>query len=177
MKKYFIRDEEILAMKDLKGAENIVKAYEPLILSSMEKYYAIGNFEEGLQEARLEILEAILDYDGRIHFGGYLKSRLRFYFLNKNNTKREFPVDSQEVFEKVLPSKKNLEEDFLFREDVKQLRQGFKELTPRQREVLQLLYFKNYKYREVAEYLGISVASVQTHNKRALEKLKQWMEK
>ncbi|MDO5755449.1 MAG: sigma-70 family RNA polymerase sigma factor [Tissierellia bacterium] len=176
MKKYFIRDEEVLKMKDLVGAEDIVKAYEPLILSSMEKYYAIGDYEEGLQEGRLEILEAILDYDGRIHFGGYLKSRLRFYFLNKNNDTREYPVDSQEVFEKILPDKKNFVDDLLLKEEVKILNQGFEKLTPRQKEVLHLLYFKEYKYREVAEDLGISMASVQTHEKRALKKLRQWME-
>lgn len=50
-------------------------------------------------------------------------------------------------------------------------------LSPRQREVVYLLFYDGLSEQEAAEKLGISRSSVRTHRGRALEKLKEELEK
>lgn len=50
-------------------------------------------------------------------------------------------------------------------------------LSPRQREVIYLLFYDGLSEREAAEKLGISRSSVHTHRGRALEKLERELEK
>lgn len=49
-------------------------------------------------------------------------------------------------------------------------------LTPRQREVIHLIYWKNASEREVSQMLGISRATVRTLHKRGLRKLRGQLE-
>lgn len=50
-------------------------------------------------------------------------------------------------------------------------------LSPRQQEVIYLLFYDGLSEEEAAEKLGISRASLRTHRNRALKKLKAELEK
>ena len=67
--------------------KRIYKAFEPLIISSMKKYYDRADiFEELVDDGKTEIMYAIMEYDGskKVPFNYYLKQRLRFFYLKKN---------------------------------------------------------------------------------------------
>lgn len=55
------------------------------------------------------------------------------------------------------------------------LRQAFKKLTKKQKEVIKLIYWKNLTQEDTAKKLGISRASVQNRLDGALKKLKKYM--
>ena len=50
-------------------------------------------------------------------------------------------------------------------------------LSPRQQEVIYLLFYDRLTEEEAAEKLGISRSSLRTHRDRAIEKLKKELEK
>lgn len=86
-------NEKINACKeDLTKANEILEDFKPLLLSLIHKYCFKGDREDLLQEGREEILKSILDFDGRVPFPGYLKSRLTFFYLNKMREQDDWPV-------------------------------------------------------------------------------------
>ena len=67
--------------------KRIYKAFEPLIISSIKKYYDRADiFEELVYDGKTEIMYAIMEYDAskKVPFNYYLKQRLRFFYLKKN---------------------------------------------------------------------------------------------
>lgn len=51
-----------------------------------------------------------------------------------------------------------------------------KTLTPRQRQVMELTYYRGLSRRQVAEGLGVSVRAVQVHVEKGLKKLREAMQ-
>ncbi len=64
------------------------------------------------------------------------------------------------------------EEDGMHDEMIDQVLKALEVLPPRSREVLECVHLKNMKYAEVAESLGISVATVKTLLVRSLKTLR-----
>lgn len=56
------------------------------------------------------------------------------------------------------------------------VREGLSRLPPRTREVLLMHRLENYKYREIAERLGISQSAVEKHIAKAMLFLDEWTE-
>ncbi len=64
------------------------------------------------------------------------------------------------------------DEDMTHEDVVNQVMRALDELPPRSREVLECVHLKNMKYADVAEMLGISVATVKTLLVRSLKTLR-----
>ena len=64
------------------------------------------------------------------------------------------------------------DEDMVRDEMIDQVLKALDVLSPRSREVLECVHLKNMKYAEVAELLGISVATVKTLLVRSLKTLR-----
>lgn len=56
------------------------------------------------------------------------------------------------------------------------VREGLARLSPRTREVFLMHRLENYKYREIAERLGISQSAVEKHIAKAMLFLDEWTE-
>lgn len=171
-------DYEIIrqCQKDLSQADTILKDFEPLLLANIQRLCFYGDVEELLQEGREEILNCILEFDGRAPFAGFLKSRLYYFYLNKMKEKREYPQEPS-FFEKIS-QKDPLIEDFAIRkEEIKALEESLLCLTPQQKRVIQLYFYENYTLREIADILEISISTVQVHQQRALKKLRKELER
>ena len=75
---------------DKKSKEIIVEKLTPLIIKSIRTYYnKMDDFEELLQEGKLEVLQCIENYDidHKTYFIGYVQAMLRFLYLNKHKIK------------------------------------------------------------------------------------------
>lgn len=82
--------------------EEIYETFKPLIIKSIQKYCFNGqDMDELINEGLAEIFYAILDYDPerKVNFNGYLKSRLRFYYLNKNRDRKDLSLNSTSSME------------------------------------------------------------------------------
>ena len=64
------------------------------------------------------------------------------------------------------------DEEVMHDEMIDQVLKALEALPPRSREVLECVHLKNMKYAEVAELLGISVATVKTLLVRSLKTLR-----
>jgi RNA polymerase sigma-70 factor, ECF subfamily len=70
-------------------------------------------------------------------------------------------------------SEDSLEDDVIERLTAQQLRAAFGELTPRQRETLEMFFFEGLKLSEIAERTGEDLKNVRHHYYRGLERLRQ----
>jgi RNA polymerase sporulation-specific sigma factor len=75
---------------DTKSTQLIIEKLNPLIISSIRRYYnKIMDYDDLIQEGRLVVLECIKDYDESkgVYFLGYVKIKLKFLYLNKHKEK------------------------------------------------------------------------------------------
>ncbi len=178
--------EKIVLEKDMDKAYIVVDAYKPLLISSIRKFYNKPNlYEELLQEGILEICNAILDYDStkNIPFGGYLKTRIYYFYLGKNNYKDstlsldEKIVDDESLtLNDILADSTNIEEEFMIREDNKTLYNALEKLTNKQRNIVIDFYFNGLNLKDISTKYGISYRTAVNTKTVALKKLKRFLE-
>ena len=71
---------------DPKSKEAVLLKLQPLIISSIKRYYnKIDIYDDLIQEGYEIILLCIHDYDPNkgVHFLGYIKLKLKYHYLNK----------------------------------------------------------------------------------------------
>ena len=175
-----------LAIKGNKDAvEEIINQLQPLIISSIRKYYNIGKeYEELIQEGNLMILESLKTYDPNkgVHFLGYIKLNLKYLYLNKHKRKIHLslnePVgdEGQEIIELLISDNKEAIDIILEDEINAELKKALEKLTKRQREIVILYYVENISIKEISHRLNISYRTVVNIKTKALENLKKYME-
>ena len=155
---------------------------KPLILSSIRKYHNIGDYDDLIQEGNLVLLESIdsfkLEYG--VHFLGYLKMKLRYYYLDKKTVKlvslNERDEDGIELLDK-LGTNINIEEDMIFKEREKSLLEDIDCLSNRQKEIIIMFYFKDLSIGEIAKNLGLKYQTVANIKTRGINILKRVVKK
>lgn len=175
--------EKIIKEKDISKAHIVVESYKPLLISAIKKFYNKHNlFEELLQEGVLEICEAILDFDEgkNIPFSGYLKSRIYYFYLGKNNVKDDHisldkEIEGEENISLIdlISDSTNIEEDYNTKERNQKLYNGLKKLTENQRNIIIDFYFNNMSLKEIASKYGKSYRTIVNTKINGLKKLKK----
>lgn len=160
----------------------ILSRLNPLIISSIKRYYnRIEDYEELIQEGKLCILEAIINFDPskNVYFLGYVKLQLKYLYINKNRLRHHLSLnlevgdESKEELVNLIPS--SLEEPVtgIIRVELgKDLRNSLKTLTARQRHIVMLFYVERMSIGEIAQLLGVKYRTVVNTKTRAIEKLK-----
>ncbi|MDO5713851.1 MAG: sigma-70 family RNA polymerase sigma factor, partial [Tissierellia bacterium] len=185
MSKYKEIDQEVRRGKD--GSQEdlirLMERFHPLILSSIEKYCPlIGEREDLIQEGRIVLLEVVKEYDQKlkIPFAGFLKARLRFFYLEKGRELMEekplsldYPGEEGQTLLESLSDGKILEDFFVTMENSKELRMALETLTPRQRFVIEGYYLEHLHISEIAGFMGVSTSTIYNTKRRALEKLRE----
>lgn len=171
------------AIKGNKEAlEEIIDRLQPLIISSIRKYYNKGNeYEDLIQEGNLTILESLKDFDQSrgVHFLGYIKLNLKYLYLNKHKRKIHLslnePVGDGEVEAIDLLESKDKDAIDILLEDERslELNMALERLTERQKEVVLLFYMENMSMEEIGKKLGISYRTVVNLKTKALENLRK----
>lgn len=169
---------------DVDAKEAIVEKLTPLIIKSIRRYYNnLNEFEELLQEGKLEVLECIENYDvnHETYFIGYTQSMLRFLYLNKHKIKRTTSLnvrigeDEDGELIDLIPDDLNIEELIIQEEVKKDLYNALDKLTKRQKEVVYYFYFRKMSIQNIAELLGISYRTVVNIKVQGLEKLRKYL--
>ena len=82
-----------------------------------------------------------------------------------------------EDFEETIVDEKPLQDElFIEKENVGKVEEALKALSEDQVEVVTLHYSENLSFEEIAEVLQKSINTVKSQNRRALEKMKKYLE-
>ena len=169
---------------DDKSKYELVERFYPLIISSIKKYYNnYSEFEDLVEDGKLIVLECIKDFDvsKNVHFSGFVKSRLRFFYLNKLNSKKDIISLNQKNEEDtemidLLESEVNLEEEVINKDFSKRIQDLFKNLSLKEREVIIEFYYLGLTVEEISKLHNISYRTVLELKRRAHKKLREQME-
>lgn len=161
-----------------KATEEIIEKFNPLIISSIRKYNnRIYLFDDLVQEGKKEVIRAIRDFDEEkgVHFPAFLKSRLKYFYMNQERKERTMEVQTEDIntMAEVIPFDSNIEEDVEKKLVIAHLMNEIDKLPEVERRIIQLYYFQNYRYGKIAEILGIKVQSVMNGKSRAIKKLRK----
>lgn len=167
---------------DVDAKEVIVEKLTPLIIKSIRRYYNnLNEFEELLQEGKLELLLCIESYDidHETYFIGYAQAMLRFLYLNKHKIKRTTSLnvnigeDEDGELIDLIPDDLDIE-DLIIKEEIRnELYNALNKLTKRQKEVVYYFYFRKMPIQNIADLLGISYRTVVNVKVQGLEKLRK----
>ncbi len=160
--------------------KRIYKAFEPLIISSIKKYYDRTDiFEELVDDGKTEIMYAIMEYDGskKVPFNYYLKQRLRFFYLKKNPRRSVSSLnytneDGDEVMN-LIESDENIEQDFEDRLEIKRLYEKVRKLPEKQQKIIYENFLREKSAREICKELNMKQSTFYNTRSKALENLRK----
>jgi RNA polymerase sporulation-specific sigma factor len=177
---------ELLAkakLGDKKSKQKILELLYPLIISSIRRYYNKSNeYEDLIQGGREVILYCINNFDETkgVHFLGYIKTRLRYFYLNKHNEKLTISLNAkvgedneEEIVDLLKSDIENPLESLLRLEEKMILQDALSTLTTRQGEIIIDFYFENLTLDEISKKLDISYRTVVNTKTAALNKLRK----
>lgn len=157
---------------DRQALEDIVQRYEPLVRSEVKRF-ALNDWEEACQQARLAIVEAVFLYDPSYgcYFGTFLKRRvwaaLRTWQRKEWRWRRELPLSHEDWEEGGLHEPAST----VFADT--DWRQWLAGLSEREQQVIIRSVVEGYSLKELAAMYHVSLETVKTWKKRALKKLRQ----
>lgn len=162
-----------------KAQEDLFVALRPLILSSIRKYhYRSEQFDDLEQLGLIAVYECLQSFDPNrgVHFLGYVKSQLRYLYLEMNRERVCLSLDQPGPDGlapiDLLEDEVNIEEDFLVRQDHLELSSAMSALTPTERQIILDYYYRGHSMKQIASDRGTSYRTVVNNKKRALNKLK-----
>jgi len=167
---------------DKKATEEIIKRLQPLIISSIKKYYSNwSEYDDLVQDGNIKILESIKDYDPSkgVHFLGYAKTILMYLYLDKHKRKIHTSLNQPlgegdtEVIDLLVSEEKDILDIMVEEENNTQLNQALSKLTERQRQIILLFYTENLGIQEIANKLNISYRTVVNTKTTALSNMKK----
>lgn len=129
--------------------------------------------------ARDMVFDIVLDFDPeKGSFGGYLKYRLYYYFLNECKKERVSSLNDRdmkgvEIVEKIEDNF-SLENEFIKNIEREELFMAIKTLKKQEREILYLKYDKNLPHKEIARLLNLSAKSITNYHYNIVRKLRKY---
>ncbi len=127
---------------------------------------------EVLEEAFVRIYFNLHRYDPAYPFGPWAHKIAQNLFIDQARRKRTSPwVEMDERSEQNTPSEAlNPEERIISVQSSTQLNALLKEMPPHYRTMIELRFWHEYSYEEIAEKLGVPLGTVKTRIHRAREK-------
>ncbi|MDO5724964.1 MAG: sigma-70 family RNA polymerase sigma factor [Tissierellia bacterium] len=150
--------------------------FENLIWSVISKYRSLDSLEHLYMDAVTILYFATLKHDiEKSNFPHYFKNMLRFYFLDRSK-RREYPIDFKDYHENFV-DELEVDSKILLEEEYAQLNEAVAKLPDRQREIVNLLFFKNYSLKETAKLLNLSYQTIANTRNLALKNIKAQLKK
>ncbi len=133
--------------------------------------------EDVLQTVYLNVLERSASFEERSIFKTWLFSAVR-NTASKAKRKLLRSLRHLQVATTELPAVKPVSVDSIYRSQLRTLmRQILADLSQRQRQVLELVFYHDLTVEEAAGVMGVSVGSARTHYHRGKNRLKEEIEK
>ena len=164
----------------IENLDAIIEKYQPLLIS-MANRFPIFDKNEAYIMARDMVFDIVLDFDPeKGSFGGYLKYRLYFYFLNECKKERVDSLNDRdmkgvEIIEKIEDDS-SFDNDFVKSIEIEELFKAIKTLKKQEREILYLKYDKNLPHKEIARLLNLSTKSITNYHYTIIRKLRKYFE-
>lgn len=165
---------------DIAAKDEIIKRLQPLIISSIKRYYYNKNeFDDLIQAGNLKILESIILYDEKkgIYFLGYIKIMLKYMYLDMHKIKRHSSLNEKtsdtdiELIDLLVSDEVDILENIVVTEQIKSLREAINCLTDRQKAIILLFYIEKNSIGEIADKLNIKYRTVVNIKTSAVKKL------
>lgn len=158
----------------------IIEKYQPLLISMANRFPIFDKNEAYIMERDM-VFDIVLDFDSeKGSFGGYLKYRLYFYFLNECKKERVSSLNDRdmkgvEIIEKIEDDS-SFDNDFVKSIEIEELFKAIKTLKKQEREILYLKYDKNLPHKEIARLLNLSTKSITNYHYTIIRKLRKYFE-
>lgn len=178
------KGESLLIQRIIEGEEYayeiaFLKYYTPLCQYTWKYVRSEELSKEIVQEVFTEVWEGRKSLNPTGHLRGFLFEVVRNKALDYIKHQKivegylaEAKQQKKEIFYKNLYQEENEKQDF--HEAVKE---AINDLPPTGRQIFELNRNEGLTYREISEYLDISVKTVETHMRRALRKLREHLSK
>lgn len=155
---------------DVSAYELLVKRYQrPLIVFAFRIAGDIHAAEEIAQDALFSVYQTMDRVDPSKKFSTYLFAIAKntgISYLRKK--KSHISLDDREIAFDAM-----LYETVAQKDQAEGVRSALEKLPPKYRYILQLYYFKDLSYGDIAKSLQMPINTVRTHLKRAKEMLKK----
>ena len=167
---------------DCDAVADILDRLKPLLISSIRRYFNdYRQYDDLIQDGNLMVVESINDFDPSkgVHFLGYIKSKLRFMYLNKHKIRVHSSLNktigegSVEIVDLLVSEGKDIVQMLADDEDLNILKRTMDKLTKRQRQVIELYYIEGMSMVDIAGLLGLSYRTIINTKVVSLDKLKR----
>jgi RNA polymerase sporulation-specific sigma factor len=163
---------------DTAAALSLLEDFTPFIISTARKIYVVNHdLEDLIQIGRVSFLTALRKYDTSrdFCFPAYAVNAVKnnYHHLIRKAADRNYEPDSSAL--EGLPSRTDIEEDFLKNEDAARLMQCLKKLPAEDRALIDWFYFRSGSIKAYAESNGLTYNSVVKKKQRILNRLKNLM--
>lgn len=166
----------------------IVRRFTPFVIKTAKSIYVRGHdINDLIQIGQVSIIKAVNKFDTEKDngFTSYVTNAVKrhFYNLIRDNVKKSSYCSlnslNQEGCELMdtLASEENLEEDFVQAEEKKKLTRALNKLSEKEKEIIYWFYFDNRTLQDYVKFKGIGYRTAVDRKKRALVKLKKFMER
>ncbi len=184
----FTDPDDIQAItKVIKGDENafeyLLKKYKHHVVKIVHKHLPYDQVEETAHDVFIRAYRSLPTFKGKSSFKQWLSGiavRTCYDFFRKKYRSREIPMSAlsdrpQEILENMMSDQSIV--DFNEKTKQKQIRElldwALDKLKPKDRMVLELIYFEGFSGKETADLLGLSVANVKIRTFRSRKKLRK----
>lgn len=180
IRKYIVAtDGELIDMS--LGGDSIAFEYlftryrEPILHLYVQRTGSRDDADDLLQETFVKVFLKLDSYNPKFTFGQWVYTIARNTFIDyKRKQRDDISVDSiPGGYSTLAPSCKapTPEESFINSQQRAQIEQYMARMTPRYRRLIELRFFKDYSYEEIAKELGLPLGTVKTQIHRAREQL------
>lgn len=166
---------------DETSTEEILKRFNPLLIS-LAKRFPYDDFNDMLQDGREVLLRAIKEFDvnkGK-EFIGFANMRLNYFFIGryrKRNLNLSLNVkagddDEDEIIDLIESRNLSPEDEFFQNNLDEKLKNAFKKLTEKQKNIIELYFFENRSMADIAREMGIGYQSIVKLKNRGIDRLR-----
>ncbi len=164
--------------------EWIINQLKPLVVSYSRKYGGQTGWDEELyQEGFWQILEALNVYDPTkgVPFLGFVTIRLKHHYQNKRRKeKTTISLDqtvgndsSTSILDLLVDEGMPIEQNYIKKEEHKELRLAIHMLDRRDREIIEKYYLKGIQLKEIANERNVHYVTVAKGRAKAIENLRK----
>lgn len=166
---------------DINAFEIILEKYQRYVFTIVARHVPLENVEDTVQDVFIKVYKALPGFKNQSSFKHWLSSitiRTCYDLLRKKYRTKEIAISSlavsdQEAFEKKLSdqAKAVYSGNHDLNETKEMLASALARLTPKNKMLIELIYFEGYSTKEAADLLGWSVANVKIRSFRCRKKL------
>lgn len=171
---------------DKNSEKEIINKLQPLLVSSIRKYYNISQeYEDSMQDGNLLILQCIRDYDEEkgVYFLAYIKSKIMYLYLNKNKRKKHLSLNEKlkdgesEIIDLIESDDMDILDSLIKSQGNMDLYRAYEKLSKREKQVISLYYMRRKNMKIIAKELEISYRTVVNIKSSGIDKLRIYLKK